>query len=142
MAAEVFVQTVDGTRYTQDIKAGKHVLTGDEPESVGGNDRGPTPDEWLLASLGSGMARPVRMYAARKEWDLQSISLRLRHDRIHADDCSDCETKQGMLDEIHVEIEFGGDLDSDQRQRLLVISQKCPVHRTLTSEVMIRTSGG
>lgn len=82
------------------------------------------------------------MYAARKEWDLQSISLRLRHDRIHADDCSDCETKQGMLDEIHVEIEFGGDLDSDQRQRLLVISQKCPVHRTLTSEVKIRTSGG
>ena len=82
------------------------------------------------------------MYAARKEWDLQSISLRLRHDRIHADDCSDCETKQGMLDEIHVEIEFGGELDSDQRQRLLVISQKCPVHRTLTSEVKIRTSGG
>ena len=88
------------------------------------------------------MSITVRMYAARKEWDLQSISLRLRHDRIHADDCSDCETKQGMLDEIHVEIEFGGDLDSDQRQRLLVISQKCPVHRTLTSEVKIRTSGG
>lgn len=82
------------------------------------------------------------MYAARKEWDLQSISLHLRHDRIHADDCRDCETKQGMLDEIHVEIEFGGDLDSDQRQRLLVISQKCPVHRTLTSEVKIRTTGG
>ena len=82
------------------------------------------------------------MYAARKEWDLQSISLQLRHDRIHADDCRDCETKQGMLDEIHVEIKFGGDLDFDQRQRLLVISQKCPVHRTLTSEVKIRTTGG
>ena len=80
------------------------------------------------------------MYAARKEWDLQSVAVQLRHSRIHADDCRDCETKAGTVDEMHVEIGFGGDLDSDQRQRLLEISQKCPVHRTLTSEIKIRTT--
>ena len=86
------------------------------------------------------MSITVRMYAARKQWELQTVAVKLQHNRIHAEDCHDCETKEGMLDEIHVVIAFGGDLDSDQHQRLLEISQKCPVHRTLTSEVKIRTS--
>ena len=80
------------------------------------------------------------MYAARKEWNLESVEVQLRHDRIHVDDCRDCETEFGMVDEIHAVVGFAGELDVDQRKRLLDISQKCPIHRMLTSEVKIRTT--
>lgn len=86
------------------------------------------------------MSITVRMYAARKEWNLESVTIQLRHDRIHVDDCRDCETETGRVDEIHAIVGFAGELDVDQRKRLLEISQKCPVHRTLTSEIKIRTS--
>ncbi len=81
------------------------------------------------------------MYAERKGWELDSVEVRLRHTRIHARDCEDCETKEGMLDEIHSQIHLQGDLDEVQRNRLLEIATLCPVHRTLTSEIKIRTSG-
>ena len=83
----------------------------------------------------------LRMYAERKGWALDSVEVRLRHGRIHARDCEDCETKEGMLDEIHSQIHLEGDLDEVQRNRLLQIATRCPVHRTLTSEIKIRTSG-
>ncbi len=81
----------------------------------------------------------LRMYAERKGWQLEGVEVRLRHDRIHAKDCADCETERGLLDEIHSEIHLTGDLDAAQRERLLEIATRCPVHRTLTSEVKIRT---
>ncbi len=81
------------------------------------------------------------MYAERKGWGLDSVEVRLRHGRIHAKDCEDCETKEGMLDEIQSRIHLEGDLDEVQRSRLLQIAALCPVHRTLTSEIKIRTSG-
>ena len=81
------------------------------------------------------------MYAERKGWELDGVEIRLRHGRIHARDCEDCETKEGMLDEIHSQIHLEGDLDEAQRNRLLHIATLCPVHRTLTSEIKIRTSG-
>ena len=80
------------------------------------------------------------MYAERKGWPLKAVEVRLRHDRIHAEDCADCETGSGMLDEIHMKIGLEGDLDEAQRERLMSIAQRCPVHRTLTSEVKIRTT--
>lgn len=79
------------------------------------------------------------MYAERKGWPLEGVEVRLRHDRIHGRDCDDCETKKGFLDEIHSEIRLDGDLDDEQRARLLEIATRCPVHRTLTSETKIRT---
>ncbi|MGI9518913.1 MAG: OsmC family protein [Pirellulaceae bacterium] len=82
----------------------------------------------------------LRMYAERKKMDLQGVHINLRHERIHARDCSDCETESGMLDQIHSEIQLTGNLDEAQRSRLLEIAGKCPVHRTLTSEIKIRTS--
>ena len=82
------------------------------------------------------------MYAARKEWGLRQVEVRLRHERIHADDCEDCESKTGMLDQIHSEIHLIGDLTDEQRDRILQIAEKCPVHRTLSSEIKIRTVAG
>ncbi len=82
----------------------------------------------------------LRMYAERKGWDLRNVEVSLTHSRVHADDCSDCETKEGMLDEIRSEIRMEGDLDDAQRKRLLEIAERCPVHRTLSSEIKIRTS--
>ena len=81
----------------------------------------------------------LRMYAERKGWDLRSVEVNLTHARVHAEDCADCETKEGMLDEIRSEIRMEGGLDDTQRKRLLEIAERCPVHRTLSSEIKIRT---
>jgi len=99
----------------------------------------PNPYELLLAALGACTSMTVRMYAERKQWPLQGVEVRLAHSRIHAEDCAECDTKQGMLDRIEAEITFIGDLSDDQRHRLLEIANICPVHRTLVSEVQIRT---
>ena len=99
----------------------------------------PNPYELLLAALGACTSMTVRMYAERKQWPLQGVEVRLTHSRIHAEDCAECDTKQGMLDRIEAEITFIGDLSDDQRHRLLEIANICPVHRTLVSEVQIRT---
>jgi putative redox protein len=132
---------VSGTAvgFTQDIAVGGHRLRGDEPTSVGGADTGPSPYDLLLAALGSCTSMTVALYARRKQWPLEAVTVRLRHSRIHAADCESCETQEGMLDRIDREVELIGPLSEDQRARLLEIASKCPVHRTLTSEIDIQT---
>jgi uncharacterized OsmC-like protein len=125
-------------RFTQEIVVGPHQLTADEPEDMGGDDEGPTPYDLLLAALGSCTSITVTMYAQNKSWPLQDVTVRLRHSRIHAEDCAECETKEGKLDHIEVEIRLEGPLLSDeQRTKLLEIAEKCPVHRTLVTENVI-----
>jgi putative redox protein len=125
--------------YTQQITAGHHQLVADEPQPIG-DDAGPTPYDLLLAALGACTSMTVRMYANRKGWPLKQVRVTLRHSRIHAEDCADCETRIGWIDHIDRDIELEGDLDDTQRQRLLHIAERCPVHQTLTSEVDVATS--
>jgi uncharacterized OsmC-like protein len=127
------------SRFGQNISVGPHLLQADEPRNVGGNDEGPNPYELLLAALGACTSMTVRIYAERKQWPLQGVEVSLAHSRIHAEDCAECDTKQGMLDRIEAEITFIGDLSDDQRHRLMEIANICPVHRTLVSEVQILT---
>ncbi len=123
----------------QDLLDGRHRLTADEPHSVGGDDAGPNPYELLLMSLGACTSMTLRLYARRKQLTLTRVAVRLRHARIHAEDCAECETKTGFVDRIEREIVLEGALDDDQRKRLLEIANLCPVHRTLTSEISIIT---
>jgi putative redox protein len=125
--------------FAQEITAGPHRFTADEPQSSGGGDTGPDPYALLLASLGSCTSMTIGLYARRKQWPLESVTVRLRHSRIHAKDCADCETRDGMLDRIEREIELTGALSDEQRTRLLEIASRCPVHRTLAGEIDIRT---
>jgi putative redox protein len=125
--------------FAQEIAAGRHRLTGDEPISFGGTDTGPNPYDFLLAALGSCMSITVAMYARRKGWPLESVTVRLRHSKIHAVDCEQCETSGALLDYIGCDVEFIGVLSEEQRVRLLEIADRCPVHRTLTSEIQIRS---
>jgi putative redox protein len=125
--------------YTQQITAGHHRLVADEPRPIG-DDAGPTPYDLLLAALGACTSMTVRMYAERKGWPLERVRVTLRHSRIHAEDCADCETTKGWISHIDRAIELSGDLDDDQRQRLMQIAERCPVHQTLTSEVRVTTS--
>jgi putative redox protein len=128
-----------GEGLKQDIRIGPHVLTADEPTSAGGTDSGPTPYDLLLAALGSCTAMTVSLYARRKGWALESVRVRLRHSKIHAADCEECETREGRIDRIERDLQFRGSLDPEQRTRLVEIAEKCPVHRTLTSEISIKT---
>ena len=125
--------------FVQEVEAGGHRLVADEPAAVGGTDRGPTPYDLLLAALGSCTSMTLGMYARRKGLPLESVTVRLRHSKIHAADCADCETREGLLDQIERDLELVGDLDDEQRARLLEIADKCPVHRTLSSRIAIRT---
>jgi putative redox protein len=118
---------------------GRHILAADEPEALGGADTGPSPYEYLSAGLGACTSMTMRMYADRKRLPLQNVRVSLRYDKVHAKDCADCETEQGMLDRISREIELTGPLDDDAKAKLLEIADKCPVHRTLHSEVWIET---
>jgi putative redox protein len=130
----------NGVSYAQEIVAGPHHLTGDEPVAAGGTNSGPTPYDLLLAALGACTSMTVGMYARRKDWPLQGVVVRLRHQRIHAEDCATCETKEGFLDRIECELELAGPLSAEQRSKLLDISEKCPVHRTLQSRIEIQSS--
>ncbi len=134
------VTTRTGGAYRTDIQAGRHSLVGDEPEEVGGDDAGPTPYDLLLSALGSCTGMTLRMYADRKEWPLEETIVRLSHEKIHAKDCESCETEKEKIDHIEREIEVRGALTDTQRQRLLEIANKCPVHRTLHSEVKVQSS--
>ena len=125
--------------FAQEITAGPHRLLADEPVAAGGTDTGPTPYDLLLASLGACTSMTVSLYARRKQWPLEAVTVRLRHSRVHAADCEECETKKTLLDRIERDIELQGNLSEEQRARLLDIANRCPVHRTLTSEVEIRT---
>lgn len=137
---EADVVTRTGDSYRTEIQAGRHSLIGDEPEDVGGDDEGPTPYGYLLSALGSCTGMTLRMYADRKEWPLAEAIVRLSHEKIHAEDCENCETEDGRVDRIEREIEVRGDLSDDQRDRLLEIANKCPVHRTLHGEIDVRSS--
>lgn len=136
---EVVVAEAGTGKFTQAVLAGRHQLIADEPVSLGGDDLGPGPYDYVLAGLGACTSMTVRMYAERKGWPLKRAVVRLNHQKIHAEDCADCETKSGKLDEIERELSFEGDLDQEQRARLLEIADKCPVHRTLTHEIKIRS---
>lgn len=136
---EVVVQERGTGKFVQDVIVGAHRLTADEPVSVGGNDEGPGPYEYLLAALGSCTSMTIRMYAARKQWPLDRVRVTLRHAKIHAEDCAECETKVGLVDQIEREIALEGALSAEQLAKLMEIADKCPVHRTLTSEIRIVT---
>ena len=125
--------------YAQAIDASGHPLRGDEPEHAGGHDTGPNPYDLLMAALGSCTSMTLRMYANHKQWPLGRVSVRLTHEKIHAADCAECETKDGKLDRFDRVIAIEGDLDDEQRARLLQIADRCPVHRTLEAEIEIRT---
>jgi putative redox protein len=125
--------------FQQEIISGRHHLIADEPKDAGGLGSGPGPYDLLLAALGACTSMTLRLYADRKKLPLTRTQVRLRHSRIYATDCDECETKEGMLDRIERVITLEGDLDAEQRARLMEIADKCPVHRTLKSEIDIRT---
>jgi uncharacterized OsmC-like protein/alpha-beta hydrolase superfamily lysophospholipase len=127
------------SRLAQEILVGHHRLTADEPTEAGGSDLGPNPYDLLLAALGACTSMTLRLYADHKQWPLERTTVHLTHEKIHAADCADCETREGKIDAIEREIEIAGPLDAQQRQRLLEIAEKCPVHRTLHSEIKIRS---
>ena len=137
-SADVIVWGEAGT-FAQQIVAGRHRLRGDEPTSAGGTDTGPSPYDFLLAALGSCTSMTVGMYARKKNWPLERVTVWLRHSKIHARDCSECDASEGMLDRIERDVRFEGPLSAEQHSRLLEIADKCPVHRTLTSEINILT---
>lgn len=125
--------------FRQVVRSISHTWTADEPVSVGGDDAGPSPYDLLLGALGACTAMTLRMYADRKGWPLGPVEVLLDHDRIHARDCESCTTTEGRLDRIHRQIRLVGDLSPEQRAALLVIADKCPVHRALTGEVLVQT---
>jgi putative redox protein len=114
-------------------------MLADEPIAVGGEDSGPGPYDYVLAGLGACTSMTMRMYADRKSLPMERVTVTLSHSKIHAEDCAECETREGMLDQFDRVIAIEGALDADQRKRLMEIADKCPVHRTLTSEVRILT---
>lgn len=136
--AQVIVRG-SGAGFAQEISAGSHRLAADEPLAAGGTDTGPGPYDLLLAALGACTSMTVAMYARRKGWPLAGVTVRLRHSKIYAADCAECETREGKLDRIERDIQMDGALTGEQRVRLLEIADKCPVHRTLTSEINIKT---
>jgi uncharacterized OsmC-like protein len=125
--------------FVQDIAAGLHRLRADEPIAAGGTAAGPTPYDLLLAALGACTSMTVSMYARRKQWPLDEVTVRLRHSRTHAEDCASCDAGDRKLDRIDRELELRGSLGEEQRARLLDIANRCPVHRTLTSGIDIHT---
>jgi uncharacterized OsmC-like protein/alpha/beta superfamily hydrolase len=140
MPRTVTVTETGAGKFQQAITIGPHRLTGDEPLAAGGLDSGPSPYDYLLAALGSCKSMTVRIYAEHKKLPLERVSVTLSHSKIHAQDCEECETREGKIDRIDVALTFDGQLTDEQRARLLEIADKCPVHRTLTSEVNIRST--
>lgn len=137
----VVVRETGTGKFTSSVSiGGRHTLTADEPASYGGNDQGPTPYDLLLSALGACKTMTMRMYADRKGLPLQRVGVTMRHDKIHAEDCSECETEKGMIDHIRTEIEIIGDMDDETRRKIAAIADKCPVHRSLTSEVKIEST--
>jgi uncharacterized OsmC-like protein/pimeloyl-ACP methyl ester carboxylesterase len=135
----VLVAETGHGKFEQSIVAGPHRYLADEPVSVGGNGSGPSPYEYLLAALGACTSMTIRLYADLKKLPLARVAVALRHDKIHAVDCAECETREGKIDRIEREVTLEGDLSPEQRAKLMEIADKCPVHRTLHSEINIRT---
>ena len=136
----VLVRETGNGKFQQEIMSGQHRFLADEPVKVGGLDSGAGPYDLLLAGLGACTSMTLRLYAENKRLPLERVSVRLTHNRIHAEDCLNCETKEGMIDRIDRNVTLEGALSGDERKRLLEIADKCPVHRTLKSEIEIRTS--
>ena len=124
--------------FQQEVVVGKHTFVADEPVSAGGGDAGPDPYDYLLTALGVCTSMTIGLYARRNRFPLENITVSLSHSRIYAADCEDCETKQGLLDRIDVEVELTGSLTPEQHAKLMQVAAKCPVHRTLTSEISIK----
>jgi len=134
----IFVRT-GKSGFQTEINANGHSLIADEPISVGGTNLGPSPYDYLVAALGSCTSMTLRMYADHKKWPLEDVVVRLKHQKVHAKDCEECEDKNVKIDEIEREIEVHGPLDEAQKKRLLEIADRCPVHRTLHSEIVVKT---
>ena len=137
----VHVHLPEEERYKTTLTAGKHELIADEPEEVeGGTDQGPDPYDYLLMALGSCTAMTIKMYTRRKEWPLEDVYVELRHNKRHDEDCENCDEKESKIDVIEKELVVEGDLTEDQLQRILEISNKCPVYRTLQGKIRIESS--
>lgn len=128
--------------FLQEVVSGRHHLRADEPASDGGGDAAPGPYDYLLIGLGVCTSMTVGLYARKRRLPLENITVSLRHSRIHAKDCDDCETKEGLLDRIDVAVELTGPLTPEQHAKLMEIAGKCPVHRTLKSEIQIKLRSG
>ena len=133
---EVIVRSRPGL--SASIEVGDHRLLADEPVEVGGANAGPNPYDLLLSALGTCTVITVRMYAQRKGWPLDAVEVRLSHDRILAEDCAQCETRECYVHRISKSLLLQGPLDTDQRQRLAEIAERCPVQRALTHEIVIQ----
>lgn len=136
---KVVVQETRKSKFNQLITVGPNHLVADEPIAAGGEDAGPGPYDFLLAGLGACTSMTMRLYADRKSLPLDRVTVTLKHSKIYAKDCAECETRDGMLDQIERDIAIDGALDAEQRKKLMEIADKCPVHRTLTSEIRIVT---
>lgn len=137
----IVVASTGNGKFEQVLLNGRHAVLADEPASAGGGDIGPNPYELLLMSLGSCTSMTVHLYAARKQWPLQQVVVRLKHSKAYPDDCADCEgNPKAMIDRIDRALEFVGPLDDEQRSRLLQIANQCPVHRTLSARIDIKTT--
>jgi uncharacterized OsmC-like protein/alpha/beta superfamily hydrolase len=136
----VLVRETRRGKFQQEVVVGSHRFLADEPEQAGGMDSGPGPYDLLLAALGACTSMTLRLYADHRQLPLERTQVRLRHKKIHAEDCAECETKEGMIDRIERTVRLEGKLDAEQRAKLMEIADKCPVHRTLQSEIDIRTT--
>jgi putative redox protein len=137
MMANADVRSLPAFAYTQSLIARTHAFYADEPEEADGDDLGPTPYELLLWALGACTAMTLQMYARRKGWPLVDVVVHLHHQRMHADDCVNCDDPRSRLDRIEREITLVGPLTAEQRTRLMEIAARCPVHRTLTGRIQI-----
>ena len=133
----VVARTVDGTRFRTEIKVGGHSFHADEPLDMGGADAGPSPYDLLLAALGACTAMTVRMYAESKGWGPVQVTVTLEHDRIHATDCAECMSSEGHVDRVRRQVSITGDLTDEQRDQLRAVADRCPVHQTLISDVIV-----
>lgn len=136
---QVEVVETGAGQFANQVRAGSHRMLADEPSRMGGTDTGPSPYDYLLAALGTCTSMTLRMYAQRKKLALDKVSVRLSHQRIHAEDCVDCDSKQGQIAEIQRVIDLQGDLSAAERASLMAIADKCPVHRTLEREIKVRS---
>jgi len=136
---EVRVEETGYGRFANEVLVGSHRMLADEPRDAGGDDTGPSPYGYLSAALGACTSMTVRMYANRKQWPLEKVSVTVSHEKIHARDCEECETETGRIDRFDRTLRLEGPLSDEQRQRLLEIADRCPVHRTLEGPVQVRT---
>lgn len=139
-ANTVVVASTGVGAFQQVMLDGRHVVHADEPVAAGGGDSGPGPYELLLMALGSCTSMTIHLYAARKRWPLEQVVIRLSQERVHVQDCADCEHPNAMIHRIEKKIELVGALDDAQRAKLLDIAERCPVHRTLTGKIEIQSA--